>query len=67
MIISMTQLEDAINRARQLNPPVDYVLSHDLAAMAEAYALMMYDGVMQRDLTTIPEQQRIAIVQYLVL
>lgn len=65
MIINMMQMEDAINRARQLDPPVDYVLSHDLSLMAEAYALMIYAGVAELDLAAIPEQQRIAIVQYL--
>lgn len=65
MIISMMQMEGAINRAKQLDPPVDYVLSHDLSVMAEAYALMIYAGVAELDLGAIPEQQRVAIVQYL--
>lgn len=41
-IVTITQLETAINRLREIAPPVNYVLSPDLRVMAEIYGRMIF-------------------------
>lgn len=49
-IITITELEAVINRAREVTPPVNYILSADLRALAEVYGRMIGEHAESIDL-----------------
>ncbi len=65
MIMTVMQLETAINTARKLDPPKDFVLSRDVAVMAEVYATMIYGRLEEIDLGQVADYQRVVLVPYL--
>lgn len=64
-IITITQLEAAINHLREMEPPVDYVLSPDLRAMADMYARMIYSHAEAIDLEQQPDAVRQVVIKWL--
>lgn len=65
MIITIAQLETAINRASKIQPPANYVLSSDVSAMAEVYAIMIIEKPQGIDVDLLPDYKRIAIMKHL--
>lgn len=64
-IITITQLETAINRLRESAPPVNYVLSADLRAVAEIYGGMIYAHAESIDLEQQPDALRQVVLKWL--
>jgi hypothetical protein len=64
-VITIVQLELAINRARELHPPIDYVLHPSVSALAEVYGRMIYERTSLADLDTMPAAIRAEIMQWL--
>ncbi|MBN3729372.1 DUF3717 domain-containing protein [Burkholderia sp. Tr-20390] len=51
MILSLHEVETAINRCRDANPPVRMRLSTPLSQMAEVYGLMLFRSASEIDVT----------------
>lgn len=65
MLITIVQLEAAINQANRIQPPVDYVVSPDVSAMAEVYGHMIMEKPSSIDVDQLPEHTRNAIIRHL--
>ncbi len=63
--VTITELESAINRLRESAPPVNYILSPDLRAMAEVYGLMICEHAESIDLDKEPYALRQVFVKWL--
>ena len=63
MIITVVQLETAINTARELEPPQNFVLSRDVAAMADVYATMIYRRLGEIDLGQFAKYQQAVVAK----
>lgn len=57
-IITITELEAVINRVREAAPPVNYILSPDLRALAEVYGRMIGEHAASIDLEKEPDALR---------
>ena len=64
-MITITKLEAAINRLREMEPPVDYVLSPDLRVMADMYAKMIYSRAKAIDVEQQPDAIRQVVIKWL--
>lgn len=65
-LVSITQLESAINRLREKNaPPVNYILSPNLRAMAEVYGRMICEHAESIDLDKEPDALRQVVLKWL--
>lgn len=64
-IVTITQLETAINRLREIAPPVNYVLSPDLRVMAEIYGGMIFAHAELIDLEQQPDALRQVVFKWL--
>lgn len=66
-LISIVQLESAINSACQEQPAIHYALQPDVRAMAEIYGRMIYQKVHIADLDLVPARLSQAVVRWLPL
>lgn len=64
-IVTITELETAINRLRESAPPVNYILSPDLRAMAEVYGRMICAHAESIDLEQQPDTLRQVFLKWL--
>lgn len=64
-IVTITQLETAINRHREIAPPANYVLSPGLRAMAEIYGRMIFAHAELIDLEQQPDALRQVVLKWL--
>ena len=64
-IITITQLENVINRVREAAPPVNYILSPDLRALAEVYGRMIGEHAESIDLEKEPDALRRVFLKWL--
>ncbi|MBZ2207186.1 DUF3717 domain-containing protein [Massilia soli] len=64
-IITITQLETVINRVREVAPPVNYILSPDLRALAEVYGRMIGEHAESIDLDHEPAALRHVVLKWL--
>jgi hypothetical protein len=65
LVITIAQLEDAINRARKQQPALDNVLQPDVNALAEIYGRMLYQKTDLADLDRVPARVRQAVINWL--
>jgi hypothetical protein len=64
-LVTIVQLEAAINRAMQQHPALDYVLSPEVDALAEIYGRMIYQKKALADLDQVPALISAAVIRWL--
>ncbi|MBZ2206549.1 DUF3717 domain-containing protein [Massilia soli] len=57
-VITIVQLESAINRARDQHPPIDCVLHWSVKMLAEVYSQMIYQKASTLELDNLPNSIR---------
>jgi len=64
-VITIVQLESALNRAQELHPSIDHALHSSVMAMAEVYGRMIYEKMTMADLDTTPTPIRDEVMRWL--
>jgi hypothetical protein len=65
-IILITRVEEAINRCKHAQPPIDYVLGPDLRVLATIWGLMIAHHLSSLDLEAQPESDRMILQRWLI-
>jgi hypothetical protein len=64
-VLTMAELEGAINRSIRAAPPRNGVLPPDLRALADLYGNMIFDRALSVDIDLQPERIRLVVLKWL--